>query len=154
MERAGRILVPTLSGLLAIAAMLAVYFAILSLVSGWSFTWSQFSEFWPYVVALAAGFGAQVGLFVHLKRIHSRHRGAQGAVAVSGTTSTAAMLACCSHYLVNVVPLIGMAGFATLVAQYQIELFWVGLVFNLLGLSYIATQVANSHRHLMGGHAQ
>ncbi|MFZ1105459.1 MAG: hypothetical protein WAN86_21825 [Hyphomicrobiaceae bacterium] len=153
MIRIDRILTAALSGILASLAMLAIYFGVLSLVSGWSFTISQFHEFWPYVVALAAGFGAQIGLFVYLRQIHARHRGAHGAVAVSGTASTAAMLACCTHYLANLVPIIGMAGLVTLVAQYQIELFWLGLAFNAAGIAYITRQVVRSRRHVMEGHA-
>lgn len=37
---------PVQFGSLAFGAMLAVYFAVLALVSGWDFTLSQFSEFW------------------------------------------------------------------------------------------------------------
>jgi hypothetical protein len=47
----------------AFGALLAVYFGVLTLVSGWSFTVNQFSEFWFYIVPLAAGFGLQVELF-------------------------------------------------------------------------------------------
>jgi Cu+-exporting ATPase len=153
MSQFNRAFLPSLSGMLAAMAMLGIYFITLTLVSGWSFTLSQFRESWPYVVALAAGFGAQIGLFVHLKQIHARHDGARRAVAASGTASTAAMLACCTHYLANLVPIIGMAGVITFVAQYQIELFWLGLAFNAAGLAYIATQVSRSQRHTMQGHA-
>lgn len=148
-----RSITSVLSAVLGALAMLAVYFGVLTLVSGWSFTVSQFREFWPYVVALAAGFGAQVGLFVQLRQIHAGHHGAHGAVAVSATTSTAAMLACCTHYLANIVPILGMAGIVTLVAQYQIELFWLGLAFNAAGLAYVATQLVRSRRHVMKGSA-
>jgi hypothetical protein len=47
-------------GMLAGAALLGVYFAALTLVSGWAFTIEQFGQFWYYIVALAAGFGLQV----------------------------------------------------------------------------------------------
>ena len=147
-----RPILPTSVGAMAAVAMLAIYLAVLSLVSGWSFTVSQFGEFWPYVVALAVGFGAQVGLFIQVRQIHSGHHGAQRAVAVSGTASTAAMLACCTHYLANLVPIIGMAGIVTFVAQYQIEMFWVGLAFNATGLAYIAAQLVRSRRHAIEQH--
>ena len=68
--------------------------------------------------------------------------GASGrVVAVSGTTSTAAMVSCCAHYLANIAPLLGVAGFLTVVAQYQIELFWVGLAFNAAGILYVSSKV-------------
>lgn len=153
MSQYTRTLISALFGVLAALAMLAVYFGMLTLVSGWSFAISQFREFWPYVVALAAGFGAQIGLFVQLRQIHAGHHGAHRAVAISGATSTAAMLACCTHYLANIVPILGMAGVVTLVAQYQIQLFWLGLAFNAAGLAYIVTQLIRSRRHVTKGHA-
>jgi len=128
-------------GVLACVALLGVYFGLLALVSGWEFTQDQFALFWPYIVALAAGFGVQVGLFVYLRRLLSGS-GAHGkVVAVSGTASTAAMVSCCTHYLANVLPIVGAAGLVTLATQYQVELFWVGLAFNAGGIAYISSKV-------------
>lgn len=118
-----------------------MYFGVLALVSGWSFTVSQFTEFWPYIVALAVGFGAQVGLYLYLRQLSAERHLAHCAVAASGTTSTAAMLACCTHYLTNVLPVLGATGLVTIVAQYQVEFFWLGLAFNAAGLSYVLWQV-------------
>ena len=61
-------------------------------------------------------------------------------VAVSGTASTAAMLSCCAHYLVNILPILGAVGIITVISSYQVQLFWVGLIFNLLGISYLANR--------------
>ena len=148
-----RPVIPVSSAIVAVAGMLGIYVGVLTLVSGWSFTVSQYQQFWPYILALAVGFGVQIGLFVYLKQIHAQHHSASRAVAVSGTTSTAAMLACCTHYLANLVPVLGMAGAITLIAQYQIQLFWIGLDFNLAALTYVGNQVLTSRRHVMGGHA-
>ncbi len=57
------------AGLAASLALLALYFGLLTLVSGWQFTLEQFETFWPYTVALAVGFGIQIALFLHLRRI-------------------------------------------------------------------------------------
>lgn len=141
------ILRPLFIGAIASLAMLAVYFGVLSLVSGWDFTLSEFTRFWPYVVALVAGFGLQIGLYVHLKQVLSRHHAAGTMVVASGTTSTAAMLACCTHYLANVLPIVGAAGLVTLVAQYQIELFWVGLAFNAAGIAFVGNRILQARRH-------
>lgn len=65
----------------------------------------------------------------------------------SGTTSTAAMISCCAHYLANVLPVIGAAGVVTLVAQYQVELFWVGLGFNAAGIVFIGSRVFQARTH-------
>jgi P-type Cu+ transporter len=135
---------PLAIGTLASFAMLGVYFGVLTLISGWDFTLSEFGRYWYYVVSLALGFGIQIGLYAHLRqRLASHHTGGKMVVA-SGTTSTAAMLACCTHYLTGILPVVGAAGVATLVAQYQVELFWVGLAFNLAGIIYIGNRIVSA----------
>lgn len=133
-------------GALAFGALLAAYFAILTLISGWRFTAEQFANFWYYIVPLGAGFGIQVALFVYLRQVVRGHHGG-GVVAASGTTSTAAMISCCAHYLVNVAPVIGATGLVALLAQYQVQLFWVGLAFNAAGIFYIGRKVYLARRH-------
>ncbi len=140
-------------GAAAFSALLAIYFGVLTLVSGWSFTVSQFAAFWPYTVTLALGFGAQAGLYFHLRQLSLDHHHAQHVMAASGTTSTAAMLACCTHYLANLLPVLGAVGIVSLAAQYQVELFWVGLAFNAAGLAYIGRQVWLSRRAYLGSQA-
>lgn len=129
-------------GALGTAALLAIYFATLTAVSGSAFALEQFATFWPYVAALATGFGIQVGLFSWLHRaVHAAH-GSGKVVAASGTTSGVAMVSCCAHYLVNLLPALGAAGLVTFVAQYQIALFWVGLLANVLGIAYMGRRAA------------
>jgi P-type Cu+ transporter len=135
-------------GLLAAAVLLGVYFVILAAVSGWEFTVSQFLEFWYFIVSLAAGFGIQIGLFTYLRNAVRGMDMSGKVVAVSGTTSTAAMLSCCAHYLTNILPVVGAAGAIALVAQYQIELFWFGLALNLAGIGYMGNRVVKfNHAH-------
>lgn len=121
--------------------LLGLYFGALTAVSGWQFTLEQFEQFRYFIVALAAGFGIQVGLFVYLKELVHGARSHGVVLATSGTTSTAAMVSCCAHYLANIAPVIGAAGLVTFATQYQVELFWVGLAFNAGGIIYIASKV-------------
>jgi Cu+-exporting ATPase len=137
-------------GTAAFGALLGIYFGVLTLVPGWSFALSQFAEFWPYIITLSLGFGAQVGLFLYLKQLSMHHHHAHHMIAASGTTSTAAMLACCTHYLANILPVLGAVGAVSLVAQYQVELFWIGLAFNAAGLAYIGHQVWLARRAFLG----
>jgi Cu+-exporting ATPase len=146
-------LVKSLSwGVAAFVLMLAVYFGVVSLVSGWDFTLEQFADFWHFIIALALGFGTQVGLYVHLRQLVGQQKMSGKVVAATGTTSTAAMVSCCAHYLVNVLPVLGVTGFVTLVAQYQVQLLWVGLAFNLAAILYIAPKVikaAKEHKQCL-----
>jgi len=130
-----------IKGTVAALALLSVYFVVLTLVSGWNFTVSQFTQFWYFIVTLALGFGIQIGLYSYLKS-SLRHGDASGKmVAVTGTTSTAAMVSCCAHYLVNILPVLGIGAFASFVGAYQVQLFWVGIAFNLLGIAFIARRI-------------
>lgn len=139
-----------LYGIAATAALLGVYFAVLAAVSGWEFTISQFFDFWHFIVSLAAGFGIQIGLYSYLRSAVRSMDMSGKVVAVSGTTSTAAMISCCAHYLTNILPVVGAAGAIALVAQYQIELFWIGLASNLAGIAYMGSRVVKfSRAHAM-----
>jgi len=128
-------------GMGAFAALLAIYFGVLTLISGWSFTLEEFYRYWYYLAPLAAGFGLQVALFLKLREVVAQARQAGAVIAASGTTSTAAMISCCAHYLTNVAPVIGATGLVAFAAQFQVELFWVGLAFNAAGIAYVGTKV-------------
>jgi Cu+-exporting ATPase len=133
-------------GLLAFALMLAIFFGVVGLVSGWDFALEQFSNFWYYIIALAMGFGIQVGLYTYLRQLIGSQGMSGKMVAATGTTSTAAMVSCCAHYLVNILPIIGVTGFVTIVAQYQVQLFWLGLLFSLAGILYITPRVVRAYK--------
>jgi len=137
---------PITKGFLAALFLLIIYFSAVSLISGWHFALEQFSQFWYYIVALALGFGIQVGLYVYLKYT-IRERASRGVMAVTGTTSTVSMLSCCAHYLINLLPMLGIAGALTIISQYQIQLFRVGLAFNAFGIIYIANKIFDFKKH-------
>ena len=136
----------TIKGLVGSAALLVVYFSVVSLISGWPFALDQFGRFWYFIVSLAIGFGVQIGLYSYLRHVIHQLDQSRKVLAVSGTTSTAAMISCCAHYLINILPVIGAAGVISVIGQYQIEFFWVGLVFNIGGIMYIGIKVFKFHR--------
>lgn len=128
-------------GTLGTIALLAFYFAVVSLISGWDFALDQFAAFWYFIISLAAGFGIQIGLYTYLKAAAHTRAAAGKVVAVSGTTSTVAMISCCAHYAATILPILGITGALSLIGQYQIQLFWVGLVANALGIAYITRKI-------------
>ena len=132
-------------GVLGAGGLLALYFLVLTAVSGGEFAISQFLEFRYFVVSLAIGFGIQIGLYGYL-RITIDDSGAGKVIAVSGTTSTTAMISCCAHYLTNILPALGSVGAITLLAQYQTQLFWFGLASNAAGVFYMASRVVKFSR--------
>lgn len=141
-------------GALAFGLLLAAYFGLLTLISGWNFTVSQFSDFWYYIVPLGAGFGLQVALYTRLRLLLHRSKDARNVMAASGTTSTAAMVSCCAHYLVNVAPVLGATGLVAFAAQYQVQLFWVGMAFSAAGIAYIGNKLWKATKeHAQCAHA-
>ena len=141
-------------GTLAFGLLLALYFGVLTLVSGWKFTVSQFNDFWYYILPLGAGFGLQVALYIRLRELLHQSKDARTMMAASGTTSPAAMISCCAHYLVNIAPVLGATGVITFAAQYQVEFFWVGIAFNAAGIAYIGNKLWQAtQEHAQCAHA-
>ncbi len=138
----------TAVAVLAFFLLLGVYVGVLTLVSGWEFTLHEFAKYWYFTVTLAAGFGIQAGLYSYLRRLTRHDEAARKVAVVSGGTSTAAMISCCTHYLANVIPVLSATGLIGLVAHYQIELFWLGLAFNLVGVLYITSKLVQASRHM------
>ncbi|MFA5827701.1 MAG: hypothetical protein WC839_04415, partial [Candidatus Paceibacterota bacterium] len=136
-----------LYGILASSILLGVYFAILTFVSGWVFAQEQFADYWYFVLSLTIGFGIQIALYQYIKSFMHNGQGMGKVVGVSGTTSTAAMISCCAHYLVNLLPILGVTGLVTFVAQYQVKLFWVGIFFNIIGIGYIINRIIKLKKH-------
>ncbi|MEK7219170.1 MAG: hypothetical protein AAB687_00655 [Patescibacteria group bacterium] len=130
-----------LYGILGSSILLGIYFAILTLVSGWSFAQNQFATYWYFIISLVVGFGIQIALYQYIKGLVHSGRGMGKVVGVSGTTSTVAMISCCAHYLVNLVPILGVTGLVSFVAQYQVKLFWVGIFFNVAGIVYMVSRI-------------
>ena len=135
------ILTSVLKGFLGALLLLSFYFSTITLISGWDFTESQFAKYWYFILSLAMGFGIQVGLYTYLKNSIRRKNISAHLLTISGSTSGAAMISCCSHYLANILPILGISGFITFVTQYQVQFFWVGLALNLAGIAYMSNNV-------------
>jgi len=44
------------------------------------------------------------------------------------------MVACCSHFLLNVIPIVGLSGIALFLASYQKEFLSIGILSNIVGI--------------------
>ena len=135
---------PVLFGLAAAGGLLAVYLGVIALAQGWDHATQQLAADGWFVGALTAGFGTQIALFTYVRALHA---GASAAATAASTgTSAAAMLACCAHHLVDVLPVVGMAGAAAFLGAYKTELLWLGIAMNLGGIAYMAVQVRTARR--------
>jgi copper chaperone CopZ len=131
-------------GLLAALGLVAFYLGLITLAQGWAHAVQQLLDDLPFVGAIVAGFGAQVGLFTHLRALHAR--AAAGGVAASTGASTTAMLACCAHHLADILPILGLSGAAVFLNLYKTPLLWLGILMNLAGIVYLVRQIRRQRR--------
>ena len=127
-------------GILAAIAIVGIYLTMNTLTADWYFARVQFSEYRWWLISLAIGLGIQVTLYT-LFRAHLRGKkktAANSSLAASGGVSAVAMMACCSHYLATVVPLLGVsflsAAAVASLEQYQPYFFLAGVVSCLFGI--------------------
>ncbi|MBI2132335.1 MAG: hypothetical protein HYT99_05905, partial [Candidatus Tectomicrobia bacterium] len=111
MKRGAGVWVPVAVGVLSAGALLGLFIGALTLANKFEYALEEFERLQWWLAALAAGFGVQAALYTHVKRAASRARtqAATAEVAASGGISAGAMLACCSHYLTNILPIVGVS---------------------------------------------
>lgn len=87
---------------------------------------------WYFVLPLILGFAVQMGLF---RAIHLKAKQGGGAVAASGGVSTTAMIACCMHNFVTLLPILGLTGVAVFFSTYQNYVFAFSILFVIGGVA-------------------
>ena len=130
---------PLGAGALAALALVALYLGLVTWAQGFAHARELLWDDRYFVAAIAAGFGLQAGLFVHLRRLLSRRsRGSAAAATATGTgTSSAAMIACCAHHATDALPLLGLSGAAIFLNDYRIPLMALGLGVNAAGVAFM-----------------
>ncbi|OGO39549.1 MAG: hypothetical protein A2147_08160 [Chloroflexi bacterium RBG_16_57_8] len=127
---------PIVAGIAAAVLLLVVYGGIIALVQGWDHALDQTAKLWYWVVILAAGFGAQAGLFVFIRQeLKARQKATTASVATSGGVSAGSMAACCAHHLTDVLAAIGISGLAAFLVSYQVAFIVIGVLSNMVGIS-------------------
>ncbi len=122
-----------LYGILAGFGLLGFYLIVLSLFQGIEFAFLNLRTLWYFIFPLAIGFGIQIGLYASIKHTAIM----TGAVAGTGGVSAGSMIACCSHFLFNLIPIVGISGLSTILMSYQKWFFVVGILANSIGISFL-----------------
>ena len=133
----------TLYGLLFGLGLITFYLGVISIFQGFDFAILNLRSLLYLILPLVLGFGIQMGLFFSI-----RHK-AKLAGAVAGTTGTlsgASMIACCSHFLLNMIPLAGASGLAIFLVRYQAWFLVFGILANIVGIVLLL-----KHRNKMKG---
>lgn len=104
-------------------------------MQSWSGPLYQFRYRWYFILPLILGFAIQAGLFraIHLKARH----GGGGVLTASGGVSTTAVIGCCLHNLVVLLPILGLSGAAIFFTTYQSYIFLISIAFVLGGVVYM-----------------
>ncbi len=138
---------PLAIGLLSAALLVAGYSLIIGLSSrSWPHLLTQWRTDAGFIVLVAAGFGVQMGLYQHVRRV-VRGDGRAAVMAAGGTaTSTTAMVACCLHHLADVVPFLGLSGAAVFLTQYKVPLILLSLAANGVGIALMLRTLRHARR--------
>lgn len=128
------------------AALLLVllFLGILSLAQGLGHALGQTRLLWYWVLALAAGFGTQAGLYSYLRH-GIKSRGTTASIATSGGVSAGSMAACCAHHLSDVLPLLGLAGLSIFLVRYQVFFIVAGVLSNGVGITIMLESIQRHH---------
>src|SRR3989344_204188 len=138
-KRSNTVLYGSLAGL----GFLAFYLSVVSIFQGIEFALLNLRSLWYLIFPLTIGFGVQIGLYFSIK--HTARL--TGTVAGTGAISGGSMIACCSHFLLQIIPLAGASIIATFLAKYQPWFLVIGIISNIIGISIML----NHKRKMKGG---
>ena len=141
---------PATAGLLAASGLVGLYVGIVRVGSAsWAHAVELLATDWYLVAAVATGFGVQIGLFTHLRRLIRQRAGLRSATAMAagGTaTSTTSMVACCLHHASEVLPAIGLSGAAVFFTTYKVPVILAGLATNAMAIGLILRAIRRHPR--------
>ena len=111
--------------------------AILSKSIG--FALEQFLSLKIFLVPIAVGFGLQAALYSLIK--------AKNALLMigSGSINTGTMVACCTHHIADLLPLLAIGGISTFLVSTQKYLLLGALVLNWLIVIYLYKKFKEVH---------
>lgn len=126
---------PVIVGMSGALGLLIIYVVTLTLVNSPDYLFEQLRGLWYWIVILTGGFGTQLGLYSYIKyHLHRKVSGTGAEVATSGGISTASMIACCAHRIVDFLPIIGLSAAALFLVKYQLPFIIMGIFSNLVGI--------------------
>lgn len=124
---------------LGILSLSAFYYILLFGITGDpNHPFSQFVLLQPWMSLLILGFGIQFGLFWLMRKgirfNIAQKKDSQMAAGTSTAVSGMAMVACCTHHAVDLLPILGLSAAALFLSEYQKQLLIFGVLSNLAGI--------------------
>ena len=127
---------PVFIGLLGIVFLSGIYFLFLMLIGGIEHALEFVSHLWYWLIIIIAGFGLQLGLYTFIRQ-RIKSRAATIEISTSVGVSTGAMVACCLHLAVELLPLIGLSALTLVLTAYQIPILLIGVFSNIIGVVFM-----------------
>jgi len=133
-----------IGGLFALSAF--YYILLYAVTSDPLHPFSQFGLYQPWMSFLIVGFGIQMGLFWMMHKGIRFSLQEKSDAKLSAGTGTAvsgmAMVACCAHHAVDLLPILGLSAAAVFLSEYQEQLLIFGVVTNLSGILFMLWFIA------------
>lgn len=124
-----------LTGIAAALVMATVYALIVGFASGSvRHLEDQVAADRYLLVVVFAGFGTQVSFLSELRRRHRLQAAAAATGGASAGASVVGMVACCSHHVADLLPLLGASGAAAFLYDYRLLFVMLGLGANAVGV--------------------
>jgi hypothetical protein len=140
--------IPLAAGAAGAMVLVGLYLGLVTWAQDWTHARELLLGDRYFVGAIALGFGAQAGLYVHLRQVVRRRRLAASTAVTAAATgaSSLAMVACCAHHLADALPLVGLSGLAVFLADYRIPIMALGIGTNAVGVAVMLRLVAKQWR--------
>ena len=145
---------PILAGMAASVLLAGLYVAILGIAQDFNHAFDLIESDWYFVIPIIAGFGTQIGLFVYARARFQRKAGMGATKAMTGAgtgTSTISMVACCTHHLSDVLPIVGFSGASLFLNEYRDPLMALGVLMNAIGIVVVLRSIRKASRCHMPG---
>jgi hypothetical protein len=147
---------PVFAGVRAAFGMFALYVLILTVFQDFAHALQQARQDWLWIGLVAFGFGAQIGLYSHLRLLVSAANAASATAATGAgaTTSTLGIVACCAHHLTDLAPLVALTGAGSLsgaiafLNEWKYAFIAFGLIVNALGIAMTVRTIRKARAHL------
>ena len=125
------------NSVLGILLVVAINFFVLYSLNFPQMALFQIKKYLILLILLVLGFGVQIGLYTYLKH---KNMVCSATMATSGGISSASMILCCSHYIVNVIPFVSIS-LANFLTKYTLQLLLFGILSNLIGILIMVIKI-------------
>ena len=119
--------------------LMTIYFGTLTLSNSLLHAIEEFKVLGIWITLLSLGFGIQTGLFVYVRgALKARSTAkANATMAATGGMLATAMVACCTHYMATILPILGVWAVSLFLIKYQSVFLAIGVASNLAGITYM-----------------